>query len=69
MGTDVIASAAALKDLTRTARAAMKSLIEARSLSHREDDPQYPYLLAELSWRIADAWSAERNKRAKRGAR
>lgn len=42
----------------------MCALIESRSLSVREDEPQYPHLVAELAWKIADAMHAERGKRA-----
>lgn len=49
----------------RTARAAMRALIESRSLSIREDEPAYSYALAELAWKIADAMDLERGIRAR----
>lgn len=50
------------------ARAAMQSLIEARSLSVPESDPAYPKELAVLAWAIADAMATERAAR-QRGRR
>lgn len=61
---DLTARAAVVARKQRDARAAMRSLIESRSLSVREDEPQYPHLVADLAWRIADAMHVERGKRA-----
>lgn len=58
-----VAAIAARKE--RTARAAMRALIESRSLSVREDEPTYPYAVAGLAWKIADAMDLERGRRAR----
>ncbi|HMI82614.1 MAG TPA: hypothetical protein VK550_00905 [Polyangiaceae bacterium] len=51
------------------AREAMKALISSRSLSLREDEPGYPMALAKLAWKIADAMTKERLRRARKAAK
>ncbi len=54
-----------LSNKATDARAAMRSLIEARSLDISENDPTFPAALAKLAWVIADAMSVEHLERAK----
>lgn len=49
------------------ARAAMTALIESRSMSLRENDPEYAIELASLAWTIAEAMAAERIARQRGG--
>lgn len=46
------------------ARAAMAAIVESRSLSIREDDPEYPKVVAKLAWAIPDAMAEEHMLRA-----
>lgn len=55
--------AVSLSNRVADAREAMAALIASRSLGIREDDSRYPEAVAELSWAIADAMAAERQKR------
>lgn len=55
-----------LSNLSRDARRAMGALIEARTLSIREEEPQFAHTVANLAWRIADAMELERSKRVRR---
>lgn len=52
-----------LSNKTTDAREAMTALISSRSLSVREDEPEYPALVAAIAWRIADAMADERQLR------
>jgi hypothetical protein len=57
-----------LSNKASDARIALGALIEARSLSIREDDPAYPKAVAKVAWAIADAMSEEHLERTgKRG--
>lgn len=52
-----------LSNKTTDAREAMAALISSRSLSVREEDPEYAAAVAVLAWRIADAMADERQLR------
>jgi hypothetical protein len=58
-------SSALLTNKAQDARSAMCALIEARSLSVREDDPEFPKHVAQLAWDIADAMQVERIRRSR----
>lgn len=62
---DVTEKAASVARKERDARAAMRALIESRALSVREDEPGYPYAVADIAWRIADAMHLARGIRAR----
>jgi hypothetical protein len=50
---------------TEDARVAMRALIDAQLFAGLEAEPEYPQMVAELAWRIADAMQSERLKRAR----
>jgi hypothetical protein len=56
-------SQAALSNKAQDARSAMCALVESRSLSIREDEPEFPAHVAQIAWLIADAMAAERIRR------
>lgn len=57
---------ALLSNRVTDARAAMAALLESHALPYVENDAEFPRVLAELAWRIADAMSVERDKRTGR---